>query len=163
MVEDDGGMTTLERLTADLTASMKARTAFQTNTLRQIIAAVRTAEKAGTVARELTEDQVQAVLATEVKKRRESAQIYSTAGASERAATETSEADLIETYLPPVVSPEQLDAIVVDAIATTGATTLKDMGTVMKVATAAAAGVGRLDGKALSDRVRSALAGAAGA
>ncbi|PVU83054.1 glutamyl-tRNA amidotransferase [Cellulomonas sp. WB94] len=154
-------MTTLERLTADLTASMKARTPFQTNTLRQMIAAVRAAEKAGTVARELTEDQVQAVLSTEVKKRRESAQIYTTAGAGERAATETSEADLIESYLPPAVSSEQLDAIVADAIAATGATTLKDMGTVMKVATAAATGVGRLDGKALSDRVRSALTGAA--
>jgi len=162
-MEDDGVMTTLERLTADLTASMKARTAFETNTLRQVIAAVRTAEKAGTVARELTEEQVQAVLAVEVKKRRESAQIYTTAGADERAATETAEADLVETYLPPVVSTEQLDTIVSEAIAAAGATTLKDMGTVMKLATAAAAGVGRIDGKALSDRVRGALAGAAGA
>jgi uncharacterized protein YqeY len=155
-------MTTLERLTADLTASMKARTAFRTNTLRQMIAAVRTAEKAGSVARELTEEQVQAVLSAEVKKRRESAQIYATASASERAATETSEADLIESYLPPVVSTEQLGVIVSDAIAATGATTIKDMGKVMKVATASAAGLGRLDGKALSERVRSALTGAGG-
>ena len=155
-------VTTLERLTVDLTASMKARTAFQTNTLRQMIAAVRTAEKAGSVARELTEEQVQAVLSAEAKKRRESAQIYATAGASERAATETSEADLIESYLPPALSMEQLGVIVSDAIASTGAATLKDMGAVMKVATAAAADLGRVDGKALSERVRSALTGTGG-
>ena len=153
-------MTTLERLTADLTASMKARTAFQTNTLRQMIAAVRTAAKAGSVARELTEEQVQAVLSAEVKKRRESAQIYMTAGAGERASTETSEADLIESYLPVALSIEQLGVIVSDAIAATGAATIKDMGKVMKVATASAAGLGRLDSKALSERVRSALTGA---
>jgi len=105
-------MTTLERLTADLTVSMKARTAFRTNTLRQMIAAVRSAEKSGAVARELTDEQVQNVLSGEVKKRRESAQIYTDAGASERAATETSEADLIESYLPAAVSLEQLDTIV---------------------------------------------------
>lgn len=152
-----GAMTTLERLTADLTTSMKARTAFRTNTVRQVIAAVRAAEKSGSAARELTEDQVQAVLATEVKKRRESAQIYAAAGATERATTETTEADLIEAYLPAALSTEQLDAIVADAIASTGASTLKDMGAVMKAANAAAAAVGRVDGKALSLAVRAAL------
>ena len=152
-----GAMTTLERLTADLTTSMKARTAFRTNTVRQVIAAVRAAEKSGSAVRELTEDQVQAVLATEVKKRRESAQIYAAAGATERATTETTEADLIEAYLPVALSTEQLDAIVADAIASTGASTVKDMGAVMKAANAAAAAVGRVDGKALSLAVRAAL------
>lgn len=152
-----GAMTTLERLTADLTTSMKARTAFRTNTVRQVIAAVRAAEKSGSAVRELTEDQVQAVLATEVKKRRESALIYAAAGATERATTETAEADLIETYLPVALSTEQLDAIVADAVASTGASTVKDMGAVMKAANAAAAAVGRVDGKALSLAVRAAL------
>jgi uncharacterized protein YqeY len=155
-------MTTLERLTADLTTSMKARSAFRTNTLRQAIAAVRTAEKSGSVARELTEEQVRTVLGAEVKKRRESAQIYTDAGASERAATETSEADLIEAYLPAAIGQEQLDMIVTDAIAATGASTVKDMGKVMQAATTAAAGLGRVDGRALSERVRRALAGASG-
>jgi|PersoiStandDraft_1058852.scaffolds.fasta_scaffold38201_2 uncharacterized protein len=155
-------MTTLERLTADLTVSMKARTAFRTNTLRQMIAAVRSAEKSGAVARELTDEQVQNVLSGEVKKRRESAQIYTDAGASERAATETSEADLIESYLPAAVSLEQLDTIVADAIAATGAGAITDMGRVMKAASAAAAALGRVDGKALSERVRRALTGTPG-
>ena len=152
-------MTTLERLTADLKTSMKARTAFRTNTVRQMIAAVRAAEKSGPIARDLTDEQVQAVLAAEVKKRRESAQIYAAAGATERATTETTEADLIEAYLPAAIGPDQLDALVADAIATTGATSLKDMGKVMKAANAAAATVGRVDGKALSGAVRQALSG----
>ena len=153
-------VTTLERLTADLTTSMKARTAFRTNAVRQAIGAVRAAQKSGPAARDLTEDQVRAVLGAEVKKRRESAEIYTGVGAVERAATESAEADLIEAYLPAAISEEQLDRIVADAIATVGARTVKDMGKVMKAANASAADLGRVDGKALSDRVRRALQGA---
>lgn len=152
-------MSTLERLTTDLTASMKARDTFRTNTVRQMIAAVRAAQKAGPVARELTDTQVQAVLAGEVKKRRESAQIYTDAGASDRAQVETAEADLIESYLPAALTDAQVDQVVADAIATTGATSVKDMGAVMKAANAAAAPLGRVDGKALSVKVRQALSG----
>lgn len=150
-------MSTLERLTTDLTASMKARDAFRTNTLRQVIAAVRAAEKSGTTARELTDDEVRAVLAAEVKKRRDTAQIYAGAGADDRAATETAEADLVEAYLPAAVTAEQLDAVVADAVSATGATSMKDMGAVMKEATAAAARLGRVDGTLLAQRVRQAL------
>lgn len=132
-------MSTLDRLTTELTASMKARDAFRTNTLRQAIAAVRAAEKAGTAARELPDEEVQAVLASEVKKRRDTAAIYAGAGAEERAATETSEAELIESYLPAAVSEEQLDAVVAEAVTATGASSVRDMGAVMKAATAAAA------------------------
>jgi len=154
-------MSTLERLTTDLTASMKARDSFRTNTLRQAIAAVRAAEKSGTSVRELSDAEVQSVLASEAKKRRDTAQIYAGAGAGDRAATETSEADLLETYLPAAVSAEQLDAVVAGAIASTGATSMKDMGAVMKAATASAADLGRVDGKLLSQRVRQALSGSA--
>jgi uncharacterized protein YqeY len=150
-------MTTLARLTADLTTSMKARDAFRTNTIRQVIGAVRAAEKSGPVAVELDDDQVQAVLASEVKKRRESAEIYTTAGAADRASTETAEADLIESYLPSALGDEQLDALVTAAIAETGASSMRDMGAVMRAAQAAAAGQGRVDGKVLSQRVKAAL------
>lgn len=152
-------MTILERLTSDLTVSMKARDAFRTNTLRQMIAALRTAEKAGKTAHELSEAEAEAVLTGEVKKRRESAQIYTEAGADERAATETTEAELIESYLPAALTDAQLDDLVAAAIASTGATTAKEMGLVMKAANAAAADLGRVDGKALSQKVRSALQG----
>lgn len=150
-------MSTLERLTTDLTASMKARDAFRTGTLRQAIAAVRAAEKSGTTARELTEDEVQRVLAAEVKKRRDTAGIYAGAGAGERAATETAEADLLEAYLPAAVTEEALAAVVAAAVAATGATSMRDMGAVMKAATSAAAELGRVDGAVLAQRVRRAL------
>ena len=150
--------TTIERLTADLTTAMKARDEFAKNTLRQVIGAVRTAEKSGTTARELTDAEVQTILAAEVKKRRESAQIYTDAGATERADNETREADFIEKYLPASLTPAELDALVAAAIVSSGASSMKDMGTVMKTATAAAAGIGRVDGKALSQAVRQALA-----
>jgi uncharacterized protein YqeY len=151
-------MSTIERLTTDMTAALKARDHFTLGTLRQVVAAVRAEEKAGKVARELTEEQVQAVLAAEVKKRRESATIYSGAGAQDRADTESAEADLIETYLPAALSDADVDALVARAVAEVGATSVKDMGQVMRAATAAAATAGgRVDGRTLSAKVRAAL------
>ena len=150
-------MSTLDRLTADLTTSLKARDTLRTSTLRQLIAAVRHEEKAGSVARELTEDEVLKVLARESKKRRESAQIYADAGAPERAANETAEADIVDEYLPKRLTDDELVALVDAVVAETGASSLKDMGAVMKEATARAQG--RADGKALSALVRARLAG----
>ena len=150
-------VTLLDRLDTDLRAAMKARDTFATGTLRQMIAAVRGAAKSGPVARELDDDEILAVLTAEVKKRRESAEIYTGAGAADRAATETAEADFIEAYLPAALSDADLDGLVAEAIDATGATTLKDMGAVMKAAQAAAAGRGRVDGKVLSGKVRTAL------
>ncbi|QAY70936.1 GatB/YqeY domain-containing protein [Xylanimonas protaetiae] len=151
-------MSTIERLTSDMTAALKARDHFALGTLRQVIGAVRAEEKAGKVARELTDEQVQAVLVGEVKKRRESATIYAGAGAQDRADNESAEADLIETYLPAALSDADVDDLVARAIAEVGATSVKDMGQVMKAANAAAAASGgRVDGKALSAKVRAAL------
>ncbi|MCL1871647.1 MAG: GatB/YqeY domain-containing protein [Promicromonosporaceae bacterium] len=151
-------MSTIERLTTDMTAALKARDHFTLGTLRQVVAAVRAEEKSGKVARQLTEEEVQAVLVAEVKKRRESAMIYSGAGAEDRADNESDEADLIETYLPAALSDADVDALVAQAIAEVGATTMQDMGKVMKAATAAAAASGgRVDGKTLSGKVRAAL------
>lgn len=150
-------VTLLDRLDTDLHTAMKARDTFATRTLRQMIAAVRGAAKSGPVARELDDDEIVAVLTAEVKKRRESAEIYTGAGASDRAATETAEAEFIEAYLPAALTEADLDSLVAEAVASTGATTMKDMGAVMKAAQAAAAGRGRVDGKALSSKVRAAL------
>lgn len=150
-----GAMETMSRLTQDLTAAMKARETFTVNTLRQAIAAVRTEGKAGKVARELTDAETLQVLAKEIKKRRESAQIYTDAGALERAAVETQEAALLETYLPAQLSPDALAAIVEDVIAATGATTVRDMGRVMKEVTARVGAAS--DGKTVSALVRARL------
>jgi len=149
-------MSTLDQLTADLTTAMKARDSVRTNTIRQAIGAVRAEAKAGPVEKELSEDDVLKVLSREVKKRRDSAQIYSNAGADERAAIETAEADLFETYLPARLSDDDLAALVASVIADTGATSMRDMGGVMKEATARAGA--SADGKKLSTLVRAALA-----
>ncbi|WP_273653038.1 GatB/YqeY domain-containing protein [Cellulomonas fimi] len=148
---------TLDRLTADLTTAMKARDTFRTGTLRQLVGAVRAEAKAGPVEKDLTEDDVLRVLAREVKKRRESAEIYTTAGADERAANENAEADVVEEYLPQQLSDDDLAALVRDVVAETGASSMRDMGAVMKEATARA-GLSA-DGKKLSTLVRAALAG----
>jgi uncharacterized protein len=148
---------TLDQLTADLTTAMKARDPERVGILRQAIGAVRAEAKAGPVEKDLTEDDVLRVLTREVKKRRESAQIYTDAQATDRAATETAEADLLETYLPARLSDDELAALVAAVVADLGATSLKDMGGVMKEATARAAGAA--DGKKLSTLVRAALAG----
>jgi len=148
-------MSTLDQLTSDLTTAMKARDSGRTGILRQIIGAVRFEAKAGTVEKELSEDDVLKILAREVKKRRDSAQIYTDAGAPERAATETAEADLIETYLPAQLSDEELQALVTSVIADVGATSVRDMGAVMKEASARAGA--SADGKKLSTLVRAAL------
>ncbi|MCR6688365.1 GatB/YqeY domain-containing protein [Cellulomonas sp.] len=147
---------TLDRLTADLTAAMKARDADRTSVLRQVIGEVRAETRTGSVQRELTEDEVLGVLAREVKKRRESAQIYADANAPERAATETAEADAIETYLPARLSDDELAALVTAVVADLGASTMRDMGAVMKEATSRAGLTA--DGKKLSTLVRAALA-----
>lgn len=148
--------TILDTLTNDLTAAMKARDTFRTGVLRQAIGEIRAEEKAGKVARTLTDDETLKVLAREVKKRRETAAIYTDAGATDRAQNETAEADLIETYLPAQMSDAEVEALVADVIATVGATTIKDMGKVMKEATARAGA--SVDGKKLSSLVRAALA-----
>ncbi|WP_449386183.1 GatB/YqeY domain-containing protein [Cellulomonas soli] len=148
---------TLAQLTADLTTAMKARDADRVSVLRQVIGAVRAEAKAGTVEKELTEEDVLKVLTREVKKRRDSAQIYTDAGAPERAEVETREADAIETYLPARLSADELEALVRSVVADLGATSVKDMGAVMKEATARAAGAA--DGKALSTLVRATLQG----
>lgn len=125
-------MSTLDQLTSDLTTAMKARDTERTGILRQIIGAVRFEAKAGSVEKELSDDEVLKILAREVKKRRDSAQIYADANAPERAATETAEADLIETYLPAQLSDDELQALVTAVVADVGATSVRDMGAVMK-------------------------------
>ena len=149
--------TTLDRLTSDLTTALKARDTLRTSTLRQLIGAVRNEAKAGPVERELTEQDVLAVLAREAKKRRESAQIYTDAGAPDRAAAELAEADVVDEYLPARLSDAELAELVDAVVADTGASSMKDMGAVMKEATPRAEG--RADGRALSALVRARLAG----
>jgi uncharacterized protein YqeY len=148
---------TLDKLTADLTTAMKARDATRTGVIRQVIGAVRAESKAGPVEKELTEDDVLRVLGREVKKRRDTAIIYRDANATDRADVETSEADLIEEYLPARLSDDELAELVRSVVADVGATSMRDMGAVMKEATARAGAAA--DGAKLSGLVRATLQG----
>ncbi|MDV2477487.1 GatB/YqeY domain-containing protein [Rhodococcus zopfii] len=147
-------------LRTDLTAAMKDKDALRTATLRMLLAAVQTEEVAGKEARELTDEEVVKVLARESKKRGEAAEVYTENGRGELAAKEHAEARIIDDYLPtPLTDAELVD--VVDTAIGRVADELgerpgpKNMGQVMKVATAIAAG--KADGKRLSAAVRSRL------
>ena len=146
-----------DRLQSDLTTAMRGRDELTTATLRMVLAAVTTEEVAGSSARELTDDEVLKVLAREAKKRREAADAFSSAGRAELAERETAEGGVLDRYLPRQLDDGGIAALVTEAIAETGATGMPQMGAVMKVAQAKAAG--RADGKRLSAEVRRRLAG----
>src|SRR3954469_20148550 len=93
-------MTLKERLQADLTTSIKARDELRTGTLRMALAAVTTEEVAGKQARELSDDDVLAVLTREAKKRREAAEAFDDGGRPELAARERAEGEVLGAYLP---------------------------------------------------------------
>jgi uncharacterized protein YqeY len=96
------------------------------------------------------------VLNTLVKQRRESAEMFRKGGRPELADREEAELKLIESYMPSAPTEEEIDAAIAAAMTETGVTSLKQMGVVMKAAQARLAGK-RVDGKALSDRVRGKL------
>lgn len=155
---DNGAVSELkDRIRADLTTAMKGRDRETTGTLRMALAAVQEAEVAGASAKELSDDEVQQVLRTEVKRRREAAESYREAGRAQQAEQEDAEAVVLQAYLPQQLSGEELTSAVADAIAEAGVTDLKGMGQAMKAAMAAVAG--RADGKAVSAEVRRQLSG----
>ncbi|HEY8411116.1 MAG TPA: GatB/YqeY domain-containing protein [Pyrinomonadaceae bacterium] len=144
-------MTLSQQIISDLTASMKAQDAPRTSTLRMVKAAMmnRQIEKGG----ELDDDEMQKLLRSLVKQRRDSIEQYEKAGRQELVDKEQAEVAVIETYLPQGASAAEIEAAVQAAIAETGATSMKDMGRVMKAVQAALAGK-NADGKAVADAVK---------
>lgn len=148
------------KIRADLTTAMKAREKERTGTLRMLLAAIQTEETSGSK-HELTDEDVLKVIAREIKNRRESAEVYAEAGRSELADAETNEANILAEYQPQQLDDDELAALVAEAVVQVKAelgedVSMKQMGQVMKLATAQAAG--RADGKRLSTAVRAALA-----
>jgi uncharacterized protein YqeY len=141
-----------EQLRADLTTAMKARDELRTATLRMVLSAVSAEEVAGKEARELSDDDVQGVLRREAKKRREAAEAFGNAGRTEQAARELAEGEVLAGYLPAQLDDADLAAIVADAVTSTGASGMKDMGRVMGAATGVVAG--RADGGRVAAEVR---------
>jgi uncharacterized protein YqeY len=149
-----------DRLRADLTAAMKSQDKLRTATLRMLLAAVQSEEVSGKQSRELSDADVLKVLARESRKRGESAEIYTQNGRGELAANEHAEARIIDEYLPTPLTEAELADVVETAIAAVSeengeAPGMKQMGQVMKAATAIAAG--KADGSRLSAAVRARL------
>jgi uncharacterized protein len=141
-----------DRLRTDLTTAMKGRDELTTATLRMVLAAVSAEEVSGKEARELSEDEVQAVLRREAKKRREAAEAYAGAGRAEQAERERAEEGVIATYLPAQLEDADLAALVADVVTATGAQGMRDMGKVMGAVQSKVAG--RAEGGRVAAEVR---------
>lgn len=149
-----------DRLRADLTAAMKSQDKLRTATLRMVLAAIQTEEVAGKQVRELSDAEVIAVLSRESKKRGESAEIYTQNGRGELAANEHAEGRVIDEYLPTPLTDSELADVADSAIAQVAEDigerpSMRQMGQVMKIATAIADG--KADGARLSAAVKSRL------
>lgn len=126
-------MVTLKaRLRQDLSTAMKSRDELATATLRLALAALQVEEVAGATARELSDDEVLALLRRETKKRREAAEAFASAGRAQSAVRERAEGELLERYLPAQLSDEELAERVRAGIAESGVVSLRDMGRAMK-------------------------------
>jgi len=146
-------MTLVDRITQDLTTSMKARDAARTSTLRMAKAALKNRE----IDKKAPLDEAEAakVLRGLVRQREESAQQYAKASRPELAERERAEIAILEAYLPAEVADEEVAAAVDEAIRETGAVSPKDMGRVMKAALARLAAGGKaVDGKRVNEAVR---------
>lgn len=147
-------MSLSEKIISDITEAMKAKDAERLSTLRMVKANLmnRKIEKGG----ELTDDEVQKALQSLVKQRRDSIEQYKKGGRDDLAAKEELEISHIEVYLPQAAAAEEIEKAVADAIAETGASSMKEMGAVMKAAQAKLAGK-TVDGRALSEAVKAKL------
>jgi uncharacterized protein YqeY len=147
-------MSLKQRITTDLTAAMKAKDAARTSVLRMVKAAVmnREIEKGG----ELSEEEVTKTFQSLVKQRRDSVEQFEKAGREELAAKERAEITVIEGYLPQAAAREEIERAVAEAIAELGATSMKEMGAVMKAAQGKLAGR-NADGRTVSEIVKAKL------
>lgn len=149
-------MSLKEKIVSDLTVAMKAQDAARLSTLRMVKAGMmnREIEKG----RELNDEEMAVLLRSMVKQRRDSVEQYEKGGRQDLVDKEKAEIGVIEAYLPQAASTEEIEQAVTAAIAGTSATSLKDMGKVMKAAQAALSGK-NADGKTISEIVKAKLAG----
>ena len=138
-----------DRVKQDLTTAMKAGEKSRVSALRLVLSELQKAAKEG-------DGDETAVLRRERKRRQESARAFRDGGRAELATAEETEAEIIGAYLPAELSDEELDSIVAEAIAETGAVEMKQIGTAMKAAMAKVGG--RADGSRVSAKVKQALA-----
>lgn len=138
-----------EQIRAELTESMKARTAEKTSTLRMLQSALKNEQIH--VGHELSDEEAMVVIRKAVKQRQDSIEQYTKANRPELAAREQAELEMLRTYLPPELSDEELETGLREIIASTGAQSKKDLGKVMKEATARYKG--RAEGRKIQEIV----------
>jgi uncharacterized protein len=147
------------QITDEMKAAMKSGDKVRLGALRMFLAAIKNKEVEGASARELSDDEIRQVAAKEVKKRSESIEAFDRAGRDELAAKERAEREVLEPYAPPQVDEAAVDALVDEAIAATGATSVKEIGTVMGAVMAKAKALGQVDGAVVQAKVRARLGG----
>ena len=147
-------MSLIARIEGELKQAMRAQDRERTDTLRLTLASLRSAEKE--LARPLKEDEELQVLQRERKRRTEAAEAFREGDRAEQAEKEERELEVIQEFMPEPVSDEELERIIDNAIAETGATSLRDLGRVMADVMPQVAG--RADGSTVSQLVREKLA-----
>ena len=147
-------MSLSDKVGADITAAMKAKDAARLSALRMLKAAIM--NKGVEKGRDLEDAEVLQVVSSLVKQRRDSIEQFSKAGRADLVAKESSDVAVLEEYLPPAASAEEIEAAVAAAVAETGAASPKDMGKVMKAVMPKLAGK-NADGRAVNDAVRRTL------
>jgi len=140
-----------DKVNADIAAAMKSRETTRLSALRMLKAAIM--NKGIEKSHDLDDAEVLQVVSSLVKQRRDSIEQFSKAGRTDLVDKETAEIVTLETYLPPAASSADIDAAIADAIVETGATSVKDMGKVMKAVMPRLAGK-YADGRAVNDAVR---------
>lgn len=135
-----------EQIRADLTDSMKARTAERTSTLRMLQAAIKNEQIH--VGHELSDEEAMAVIRKGIKQRHDSVEQYTKGNRLDLASKERAEIEILKTYMPPELSDVDLESGLREIIASTGAQSKKDMGKVMKEAT------GRYKGRAEGKKIQ---------
>ncbi len=147
-------MALLDRIQSDMVAAMKAKEEARLGAIRLIKTALKKHEV--DAMKPLDENTELQILSTLIKQRRESADMFRKGNRLDLAEKEEAELKLIESYMPAAPSDEEIEAAIAAALAETGVTSAKQMGVVMKATQAKLAGK-RVDGKALSDKVRARL------
>jgi uncharacterized protein YqeY len=138
-----------EKVRADLTESMKARTAERTSTLRMLQAAIKNEQI--NLGHELSDEEALSVIRKSVKQRHDSIEQFTRGNRPDLASKEAAEVEILKSYMPPELSDSELESGLREIIASTGAQSKKDMGKVMKEATARYKG--RVDGRKIQEIV----------
>jgi len=148
-------MSLKDRITEDMKAAMRARESERLGTIRMITAAIKQREVDERIT--LDDAQITSVLEKMIKQRKESIVAFEKGARADLVAKETAEIAVLQPYLPAQLSDADLDALITEAIASTGATSIKDMGKVMGVVKSKAAG--KADMGAVGARIKAKLGG----